>query len=764
MKKINVKSLFVLTIISFFNLNAQNLLKVPAYQMTELQSVESFPVNAHSYIEKFNRANGIDLNKFGPPMPSLQKSAWNFTVGSTRSWFASNFENNQFYSVPSTCRAVGTNCYIFVEDALWTNGRVDQPAVDAVRNAFDNSTPANASKGIYQIDVETFGNPPNVDNDNKIIILILNIKDGYTGPGRYVAGYFYGYNQYQQVNSNVAEIYYLDGDPLDFKKPTGNASLQTGLATTAHEFQHMIHFNYFGGNADYTFFNESWSLAAEVVCGYSLYSPSEYANEPNQYLFEWRSSDNTLVLNDYSRAARFSLYLKEQFGIQIFKRYHENKLKNENGINFALSSLGLSATFPGFLEDWYVANYFNDYAHNPKYGYQYSGLPKMTSVLYSNPNVSVTQDGVFKYGAKYITYKGGKNLSITFNNQGNTGIKVKAMKIGTASKQVVDVPTNSVFNVPDYGTTYSEVTFAIYHLDQNESIKGPHAFSYTSSGQFVNTVTELAYDSKEPSGIFSWSVGDSVAVIFEGMPGAKLDSIRVALRNLSSLNGSILRYSSTKMTGKTLAAPITATGKVYPSVPYPVPWTNWVKVDLRDRNIDASTSFVAAFGIDGVYQVNVSTGPNRVMHTYQPVSNSRTLTTNNGTRGWWNFYVNQTTARDSFVVYLIRAYVSFGPSDAKETVELLPSAFNLNQNFPNPFNPETVISFTLPKAVDVEIKIFDALGSEVRTLINENRTAGKHNIYWNATDNFGNRVSSGVYFYTIRADNFVETKKMVLMK
>jgi len=88
----------------------------------------------------------------------------------------------------------------------------------------------------------------------------------------------------------------------------------------------------------------------------------------------------------------------------------------------------------------------------------------------------------------------------------------------------------------------------------------------------------------------------------------------------------------------------------------------------------------------------------------------------------------------------------------------------LNQNFPNPFNPETVISFTLPKAVDVEIKIFDALGSEVRTLINENRTAGKHNIYWNATDNFGNRVSSGVYFYTIRADNFVETKKMVLMK
>jgi flagellar hook assembly protein FlgD len=56
------------------------------------------------------------------------------------------------------------------------------------------------------------------------------------------------------------------------------------------------------------------------------------------------------------------------------------------------------------------------------------------------------------------------------------------------------------------------------------------------------------------------------------------------------------------------------------------------------------------------------------------------------------------------------------------------------------------------------------LGNEVRTLIDEERFAGKHNIYWNSTDNSGRRVASGIYFYTISADNFTQTKKMVLMK
>ena len=88
----------------------------------------------------------------------MKALAWNFTVGSAKSWRAVDFTNNNTeYGVASTCRAVGTNCYIFVADDVWEN-TVDQNSVDAVADAFDNSTPVDPSKGIYQTDVESFGN------------------------------------------------------------------------------------------------------------------------------------------------------------------------------------------------------------------------------------------------------------------------------------------------------------------------------------------------------------------------------------------------------------------------------------------------------------------------------------------------------------------------------------------------------------------------------------------------------------------------------
>ena len=72
--------------------------------------------------------------------------------------FVYNFTSESFYSVPSTCQAIGTNCYVFVEDAIW-NSRVTLENVNAIITDFDNSTPANPNKGIYQTDVETLEIP-----------------------------------------------------------------------------------------------------------------------------------------------------------------------------------------------------------------------------------------------------------------------------------------------------------------------------------------------------------------------------------------------------------------------------------------------------------------------------------------------------------------------------------------------------------------------------------------------------------------------------
>jgi aminopeptidase N len=91
--------------------------------------------------------------------------------------------------------------------------------------------------------------------------------------------------------------------------------------------------------------------------------------------------------------------------------------------------------------------------------------------------------------------------------------------------------------------------------------------------------------------------------------------------------------------------------------------------------------------------------------------------------------------------------------------KVTPDKFAVYQNYPNPFNPMTSIKFDLPKNTFVTLKVYDILGKEMATLINENRAAGSYNVDWNASF-----YPSGVYFYKLEAKDFTETKRMLLIK
>jgi len=95
---------------------------------------------------------------------------------------------------------------------------------------------------------------------------------------------------------------------------------------------------------------------------------------------------------------------------------------------------------------------------------------------------------------------------------------------------------------------------------------------------------------------------------------------------------------------------------------------------------------------------------------------------------------------------------------------LLPDAFSLSQNYPNPFNPQTIIRYTLPKDCHVELTIYNTLGQKVKTLVNQYQNAGNKMMQWNSTDDKGNEVGSGIYFYRIKADSYTAVKKMVVIK
>jgi hypothetical protein len=96
--------------------------------------------------------------------------------------------------------------------------------------------------------------------------------------------------------------------------------------------------------------------------------------------------------------------------------------------------------------------------------------------------------------------------------------------------------------------------------------------------------------------------------------------------------------------------------------------------------------------------------------------------------------------------------------------EGVPIEFALHENYPNPFNPTTTLRFDLPEVSSITLTIYNMLGQRVRIFNMNDTPAGYHSIKWNATNDFGDPVGAGVYLYQLRANHYLETRKMVLLK
>lgn len=99
-----------------------------------------------------------------------------------------------------------------------------------------------------------------------------------------------------------------------------------------------------------------------------------------------------------------------------------------------------------------------------------------------------------------------------------------------------------------------------------------------------------------------------------------------------------------------------------------------------------------------------------------------------------------------------------------ETDQNKPTQFELRCNYPNPFNPSTNIEYSLPYESKITLKIYNMVGQEVKTLIDKTLPAGVYSVEWDGKDQYGNIVSTGIYFYKIEAEGFSATRKMILLK
>ena len=129
--------------------------------------------------------------------------------------------------------------------------------------------------------------------------------------------------------------------------------------------------------------------------------------------------------------------------------------------------------------------------------------------------------------------------------------------------------------------------------------------------------------------------------------------------------------------------------------------------------------------------------------------------------GWWRFKVSDNASGDTGHVtqYCVQLFAGGIITGTNAVGTIVPSTYSLNQNYPNPFNPVTKINFAIPKQGLVSLKIYDVLGRQVRTLVNEVKAPGSYSVDFNGAD-----LSSGVYFYRLESNGFTDIKKMMLIK
>ena len=397
-----------------------------------------------------------------PPHPgaAAKKTAdETFDVGDPLTVRAYNFGavagSDPFYLTTTTCRFKGEHCYIFVEDDIWNGPRVDPAAVATLALAFDRSTPRYRKRGIFSIDTEIFGPPPDADGDPRILIVILDIMDSSLG-GTFV-GYYDTANQAAPVGR---EILYIDSNPLDLDSNLARATL-------AHEFQHMLHWN--ADPDEHRWVDEGCSEYAELACGYKDTTGAAARNflrVPNLL----KSSDPAVSVppntgltdaDSWSKGGYLPFLFDQTFLLMTYfaQRYNNTAVarlvaepaNSIEGFNLALESLDAGERFEQFWSNWAAAVFVND-EDDPGYrGLTLKPVRRDTVAVPANDLGGALQ----LWGIDYFVPRtsGFAGLSLDVRSDSDLLVTLVSERDGTLDVAAVPVPHTARRRIGLYGGT-----------------------------------------------------------------------------------------------------------------------------------------------------------------------------------------------------------------------------------------------------------------------------------------------------------------------
>ena len=179
-------------------------------------------------------------------------------------------------------------------------------------------------------------------------------------------------------------------------------------------------------------------------------------------------------------------------------------------------------------------------------------------------------------------------------------------------------------------------------------------------------------------------------------------------------------------------------------------WIDTIAIEKTLNNMFISISNqVTAVGSEGFIYHSTNGGESWLLQISGVTNTLNSVCFVDENNGW-------AAGHNGIILHTTNGGVSF--VEEKQTGEV-PTEYLLSQNYPNPFNPGTKIKYSVPQTSQVQIKVYDVLGNEIETLVNEEKPAGSYELNWDAEP-----LPSGVYFYQLRAGSFVQTKKMSLLK
>ncbi len=371
----------------------------------------------------------------------------------------------QYVETPATCRSAGNHGLVFVADDIWLDP-VTQESVNTLSRAFNESTPADPDKGIYMLTTSTFGEPSDVDDNDRVFLLLLELP---SYQGYQFDGYIRREDTLGGTYSNNAEILYLDAVRNDIAS-------EYMLGVVAHEFFHLVHLNH--DPWEESWLDESLAQATMILCGYfgDLYAwVPNYTNNPNQMLV-----DNSPTFH-YGAGFLFGGYLLERFGGSYLSALVENTSTGVYSMEETWADLGYDLSFREILGDWAAANWLDEpgLGDERHFGYTAFSVPTINTVGPIEPGVVAGTRTIKPTGALYYEFDVGSlpadsDSTVILVSPGYESLETRVMIHPNDDKSaaIVHYPvldgTESAFSINGAGDSINRVVLGIVSLAEDD--------------------------------------------------------------------------------------------------------------------------------------------------------------------------------------------------------------------------------------------------------------------------------------------------------